>query len=239
MAFTAQFDEYTRKARYLPMLILLAPCSLPAIVLAAKFSTWVSALFGPLVAFGLPYLLAQAGRDRGKRKEANLYALWGGKPSTVKLRHRNTTVNAHTKARYHATGQVLMPAVRFPTEADERSDPDVADQVYEAFGDLLRERTRDVKKYRLLFEELINYGFRRNLWGWKAVGVTLSGAVLMILTALIGWSMYLHRVPSAFLVGATAVDICILLFWVLGVNPVWVKIAADAYADRLLSNGGP
>jgi hypothetical protein len=232
--FKAKFDEYTRRARYLPMLIVLMPCTLPAIVLVARFSTWASALVGPLMALGLPYWLAQTGRDRGKRKEAELDALWGGKPSTVKLRHRDTTINAHTKARYHAAGQALLPAVRFPSATEETADPVAADSVYEAFGDSLRERTRDTKKYRLVFEELMNYGFRRNLWGWRAAGIGFSGTVLIMLSGLLLWSAHTQAVPAALLAGATVVDAGILAFWLFSADPAWVKIAADAYADRLL-----
>ncbi|MCU1300704.1 MAG: hypothetical protein JWQ87_988 [Candidatus Sulfotelmatobacter sp.] len=232
--FKPNFDEYTRRARYLPMLIVLMPCTLPAIVLVARFSTWVSALVGPLIALGLPYWLAQTGRDRGKRKEAELYALWGGKPSTVKLRHRDTTINDHTKARYHTTARALLPTVGFPSPAEETADPVAADSAYEAFGDLLRERTRDSKKYRLVFEELMNYGFRRNLWGWKAAGIALSTTVLVILSGLLIWSARMWTVPAALLDGAVGVDVGILSFWLFCANPPWVKIAADAYADRLL-----
>jgi len=42
--FKANFERYTRRARYLPMLIVLMPCALPAIVLVARFSTWASVL---------------------------------------------------------------------------------------------------------------------------------------------------------------------------------------------------
>ncbi len=38
----------------------------------------------------------------------------------------------------------------------------------------LRENTRDKEKFGLVYAELIGYGFRRNLWGMKKLGVTLS-----------------------------------------------------------------
>jgi hypothetical protein len=202
-------------------------------VLVTGFSIWAAAVVGPLVALGLPYLLAQTGRDRGRRKEAELYELWGGKPSTVKLRYRDAALNAHTKARYHANGQALMPGVKFPTAAEEAADPAAADSVYEAFGDVLRERTRETKKFSLIFEELMNYGFRRNLWGWKAVGTVLSGAVLVLLFGMLIWStLRTSHLPS--LMGALLVDSLILFFWLFWASPGWVKIAGDAYADRLL-----
>jgi len=94
--------------------------------------------------------------------------LWGGKPSTVKLRHRDTTnqrPHERTLPRHRASAAARS---QVPNATEETADPVAADSVYEAFGDFLRERTRDTKKCRLVFEELMNYGFRRNLWGWRA-----------------------------------------------------------------------
>jgi hypothetical protein len=235
-ASKGKFDAYTRRARYMPMLIVLAPCSLLSTVLAAKFSLAIGVLIGPLMALGLPYWLSQAGRDQGKRKETDLFNLWGGKPTTVKLRHRDQTINVHTKARYHAAGQTLMPTLPFPVAKDEAADPRAADAIYEAFGDLLRDRTRDAKQFPLVFEELMNYGFRRNLWGWKPLGVALSAMVLLLLGGLLFLAFSGGTAPTSLLIGAIVVDAGFLGFWLASVNPSWVRIAADAYAERLLES---
>ena len=235
-ASKTKFDAYTRRARYLPMLIVLAPCSLLSTVLAAKFSLAIGVLIGPLMALGLPYWLSQVGRDQGKRKEPDLFKLWGGKPTTVRLRHRDQTINVHTKARYHTAGQRLLPTLQFPAANDEAADPRAADAIYEAFGDLLRDRTRDARKFPLVFEELTNYGFRRNLWGWKSFAVALSATVLLLLGGLLVLAFRTGTAPTLPLIAAIVLDAGLLGFWLISINPSWVRIAADAYAERLLES---
>jgi hypothetical protein len=150
------------------------------------------------------------GRDRGKRKEAELYGLWGGKPSTVKLRHRDATINAHSKVRYHGNAHALMPGVKFPDPSEEGADAAAADSAYEEFGDVLCERTRDSSEFPLVFKEPINYGFRCKLWGWKREGIVLSRTALVLLCGLLVWSAR-RALPLTSLVGALIVDACILL----------------------------
>ena len=64
----------------------------------------------------------------------------------------------------------LLNGTAIPTPQDEKRDPERADQVYDACVSCLIERTRDKTRFRLLFEENCNYGFRRNLWGMKPLG---------------------------------------------------------------------
>ena len=49
-----------------------------------------------------------------------------------------------------------------------------AREAYEAAAAYLREQTRDRKAYPLVYEALCEYGFRRNLWGLKPIGLTFS-----------------------------------------------------------------
>ena len=134
-----------------------------------------------------------------------------------------------------------------PTEEEEAQNPAGADQLYEAAVSFLREATRDTSKFPLVFAENVNYGFRRNLWGLKPYGLAFA-----ILAAVASWGLFLSSVglPTAEswvdnivkdpdgvtvtrLVGSmfntTAVAV-----WLFVITPEWVRIAAEAYAQRLL-----
>ena len=53
--------------------------------------------------------------------------------------------------------------ISLPSVAAGADDPVAADEAYEAVTKILIQRTRDKKRFSLLFGELINYGFRESL----------------------------------------------------------------------------
>ncbi|MBD2463386.1 hypothetical protein H6G89_20345 [Oscillatoria sp. FACHB-1407] len=228
------FDTYTRRARLGPALIVVLPVALVVVMFFPSELTLLGILVSVLVGCGGAALLAQIGRDMGKQKEESLFELWNGKPTTRSLRHRDV-VNASLLAMRHNKLQTLLPNLRLPTAAEEIASPDKADEVYEACATFLRNKTRDKEKFNLVFEENCNYGFRRNLWGLKPVGITLSlfglaASVTVIVLKLLVWK---NSVPlSAIACGIGS--LILLILWITLFTPTWVKIAADAYAERLL-----
>ena len=118
-------------------------------------------------------LRCQIGRDKGKIKEPRLYEMWGGKPTTVLLRHRDSPLDPTVLALLHGA-LARVTGVEAPSKRKEAGSPDDADKVYEEYVRYLRDSTRDTAKFPRIFEELVNYGFRRNLWGLKPIGIVLD-----------------------------------------------------------------
>lgn len=231
---TKCIDKYALHARVFPAFIVLLPVGLSlAALFPEKFAGWDIIVWLGTSA-GLAIFLEQLARDRGKRKEPELFNLWGGKLSTAMLRHRNPSLNAPTRTRYHAKLARLVP-INMPSTEDEMANPEAADAIYDSCGDFLRSRTRDKEKFRLIFEENVNYGFRRNLWGMKSVGITLN--VLSVLLVLMQihphWTEAAQAKPVALV--ALTLDISFLVIWLFVINPPWVKTTAEAYARQLLS----
>lgn len=215
------------------MLVML-PGVLAALAWFPEARNWWSAISGLLVASGVPFVLAQLGRDRGKRKEPMLFESWGGKPTTRLLRHRDTS-NKVLLARRHRKLQGLLADIRIPTAEEEQRDPISADAVYDACVAFLLEKTRDKKHFPLVFEENCSYGFRRNLWGMKPLGVIVS---------ILGTTSVFGLIVSEYLGGSTPppiifvyglINLILLLLWLFWIAPKWVKVPADAYAERLLA----
>lgn len=231
-ALRGHFDSYTWRARVLPMFIVLWPIGiacglwLPNLMLAARL---IGAIAGPL---GLAMLLSQLGRDLGLRKQRALWDGWGGSPTVQMLRHKNTNVNPVIRDRYHQRFSALRPDLTLPSDAEESANPAQADQIYEACVQYVIGQTRDHKRFPLLFKENVNYGFRRNLWGVKPIGITIC--VLGLIACVIR-SWVTTNTPD-FTAAATAVALIliILIFWLFCVNARWVRITAEAYATRLL-----
>lgn len=226
-------DAYTIQARLRPALLVALPGGLAVIAwFPEKFVGW-GLLVGIATSFGLTALLAQLGRDQGKKKESQLFESWGGKPTTLMMRHRSRHFDSNTLQRYHQKLAALLPDLHLPSSEEEKADPEGADQVYESCARFLRERSRDKKKFPLVFDENSSYGFRRNLWGMKPVGIGLAIIGVLVCGVAIVWESF-ASIPAA-AIGCLLVNLALLLWWLLWVKPDWVRLVADAYAERLLA----
>jgi hypothetical protein len=226
-------DSYTLSARIYPTLLITSP-------LIAAIHSWLpeavdfKLLLPTLAGTGLlSMFLAQIGRDKGKEIEKALFKEWGGSSTTRQLRHRQTS-NPILLARHHSgLGQLL--GISMPTVEEEEDNPAVADQNYEAASKFLRNATRNKDTYSLIYKENVNYGFRRNLFAMKNAGIAIATASALSCVGAGTW--YLSENKSStqpFLLFGIA---CVWLTWLLlRVNKSWIKLAADAYSERLLES---
>ena len=226
------WDTYNLRARYRPPLLAAMPLALVVVAVEPGGSPWWGAIWAVVTWCGGTALIAQLGRDLGKRKEPMLFGRWGAAPTTARLRHR-APGNTALVQRRHAQLAGLLPDLRFPSPKEEAADPGPADEVYEAAVVYLRERTRNREKFPLVFEENCNYGFRRNLWGMKPIGVGIALLAVAAVTVIASGRLGLAAQPAA-LAAVGALNLLVAVLWIFWFTPKWVKIAADAYADRLL-----
>src|SRR5882724_5463170 len=228
------FDKYTYRARLLPSLLTFLPLAFAATVwFPGQETTW-KVLGLIFVSSGLATLLSHFGRDLGKRKEAELFQMWGGVPTTRMLSSRFTRFDAVTLGRYHNKLKTLLPGLQIPDLANERTNPSHASEVYGSCISLLREKTRDPKAFPLVFAENINFGFRRNLCGWKPIGLIVAS--LGVVSCALFTATHLRAEQSVLLFGIAGlvVSITLLFLWLFVIKPDWVRLAADAYAERLI-----
>lgn len=228
-------DTYTRRARIYPFLVAALPLALATLVwFPDKLIGW-SAFGSVFVWGGGTALIAQLARDWGRKKQPRLFETWDGKPTTRRLRHRDTD-NKVILARRHKKLQELLPDVLIPTAEEELANKEIADEVYEAYGDFLRTKTRDREAFPLVFEENCNYGFRRNLWGMKPLGFTISLVGTVAVGILIVWNFLAEDAsisPLEILIGL--INLLLFLGWSFVFNPEWVRVPAEAYADQLIA----
>ncbi|MCA6119274.1 hypothetical protein J6524_31015 [Bradyrhizobium sp. WSM 1738] len=180
-----KFDKYTLYARLFPAVIAAAPAiALAWTVIAGKEVRLVQAIAGTALAV-LLMVFADIARRRGKAIEPRLIARMGGLPSITMLRHRDPTFDAPTKARMHAfLAEKLAEAA--PTAEQEAAAPEAADGFYTRAGNWLREHTRNKKKFDILFNENITYGYRRNLFALKWPALILN-ILIVVGTAVYWW----------------------------------------------------
>jgi hypothetical protein len=173
-----KFDKYTIYARLFPAIIAAAPMiALAWVLIATKEVRLVQAIAGIALAV-LLMVFADVARRRGKAIEPTLISQMGGLPSTTMLRHSDTSFDAATKLRIHAflADKLSEPA---PTPEFEMAGPDGADAFYKRAGVWLRENTRNKKKFDILFNENITYGYRRNLYALKWPALVLNALIVI------------------------------------------------------------
>jgi len=122
-----------------------------------------------------------------------------------------------------------------PDESAESTNPKLADEHYETAIGALIEHTRDTNRFPRVFDELCQYGFRRNLWGCRKIGLWL--AVLGLASTITLGALNLSNTISVSLLGiglSAGIDILLFIVLIFVVQEKWVRQAADAYAARLL-----
>lgn len=229
-------DRYSLNARIYPIVIFYMPAIILAVLFSLKFDKYIHLFTSFGIVGALSYLFSQLGRDGGKTKEKELWKSWGGAPTTQLLRWSNTEININTKKRYHNKLSTLCTLDNLPDANFERSNPNEADEAYQAWTKFLISKTRDNKKFSVLFKDNMNYGFRRNLWGMKNYALSLI-VILMAGTFIYYWVTTKSPDPTLYPVEfiiAEGILLVILLFWVFIINKNWIKVPAFAYAERLL-----
>lgn len=220
------FDPYERKARVYPALLVLLPLIISVSFNYPELYSSLAGLVALVAAMGGVHLIAHAARDSGKKKEAGLYESWGGVRSVAIFRHSDKTIPKPAKRKLHAH-LANITDIEAPSIEGEKISPGEADEIYRSWSDHLRVNARDTKKHNLLFQELINYGFRRNVYGMK-YWYSISGILALSLFKLSGVDLTQVEFGVMLIVAAYSIYLTVI------VNSEWVRIPSNEYAKRLI-----
>jgi hypothetical protein len=124
--------------------------------------------------------------------------------------------------------------IKMPSVEDEQANPEKTYDIYKSCVLLLKSKTRDKEKYRMIFAENINFGFRRNLWGMKSYALvfTILSIFLVLVQIYSDWNGLSGVRPVISI--ALILDISFLSIWIFQINPDWVKSTSEAYVTQLL-----
>jgi len=185
-----------------------------------------------LTVFGA--LAAQLGRDRGKRLEPELWCGWGGSPTLRRLRFRDAADTGVLTRLHRRIERVLGDPM--PTFEEEASAPAAADARYNEATRRLIGLTRDRERFGLLFAENVSYGMRRNLLGLRPIGIAVASITAVVAGLLVLFAAGVLSDRAARYVPAIAAAVAELILWIAIVDGDWVKVPAEAYADRLVES---
>lgn len=238
----ASIDSYNRQARIYPVLLSISPILVVAVACLSQLPTVraTAMMVAGVTSFGVVYLLSELGRSLGKGREAKMQARWGPKPAVQMLRQIDGQLARPTKERYrlflaeHALNEPL------PDEESEKRNPGAADEIYESMVQWLREQCRG-PTFGLVEKESASYGFRRNMYGLKPIGVVTSIVSTAVVAFVIGTSvpwdrdgLELANVDQGLLLAGTF-SLSTLAFWLVVVRASWVRESATQYATALLA----
>lgn len=231
-------DVYEHKARVIPGLLVALPIIVPLVCVYGPQHPTLTAVVGLLATCGVMFALANIARGRGKKVEERLVRRWGGLPTTLALRHRDSFLDSVTKNRYHTQIKAKL-GIAMPTREEEEASPRQADDAYSAASHQLRELTRGGAK--LLLKENIAYGFHRNMLGMKGPGIVTSlgglfyGLVISEALTLSPVQFTPERLASPGLAGGVsmAVSFFLLAAWLFYFDEDKVRLMGFAYAERL------
>lgn len=177
--------------------------------------------------------MAILARNFGKQIEPGLWNSWGGSPTTQLLRHSGIG-NPVMRERWHKSLAKLLGQA-MPTANQEATDPTAADHIYNAGIKLLINKTRDTKKFHLVYKENVQYGYCRNLYAMRTMGILFSflGACACLAAGL--WNLHVGE-QKIYPWVCLAAEILFLAWWVTTIKADWIKVPAFSYAERLLES---
>ena len=231
---SSRLDPYSMQAEAFPVFLTVAPIALLlAMVLPEGMSLKDLVIRGlPFVGvFGLSFVFSQIGADSGKCLEKRLWEKWGGPPTTRFLRHGNQEYNEIT--RQHVHERLRRLGIHVPTSNEQLDNPKHADQCYEECTAELRRLTRDKTRFPLVYKRLIDYGFRRNIFGLRRFGLLIAAAafLLCLVHTVYTWNMV---APNVFMIAICSITAISIVAWLTLVNEKAVQLGASRYANSLL-----
>ncbi|HHT2833404.1 hypothetical protein [Klebsiella aerogenes] len=231
-------DPYERKARLIPGLLVALPLIIPLVAVYGAKNPILTCVVGLLSSCGAVFALANISRGMGKSLEAKLVSRWGGMPTTIALRHRDTFFDFVTKKRIHKK-ITQKTGIEMPSEEEESLNPSRADEIYIGATRLLREMTRDNRE--MLFQENVVYGFHRNMTAMRWVGLVSSflgfiyGLVIAKVLILMPPHVNIINISNPSLPASLTlfISLLLLLAWLFYFNESSLKRMGFSYAERL------
>jgi hypothetical protein len=227
----ALLDAYERKARLTPGLIAFAPVAFLIATLGLKRYPSVAVGVAVLSAAGGTYALSVLVASFGRRAQVHLWRAWQGPPTTRFLRTREAVENpiqrnAWREAVEKVTGITLLSA------SQESLDQTAADNtIVTAVGQI--KRLGQDARFPLVKEENIQYGFERNLFGFRWMGRLISLACVTALAAVLFLSESGSGFSKSALVSGIIVDAIFFIVWILVPSTRRTREAGERYAQQL------
>lgn len=223
------YDRYDLRVRMSVGIIVLSPILISLYLLIPEVRSISFTAMILIISFGMCNLIIAQSRYYGRNASTKCFNQ--SKPAQRMLLPSDQTPDSQTKERYHSFFSSKIKGVTF-----EKDTQDIDAMCNTAISWLISQ-TRDSSKFPLIKEELINYGFAKNLYGMKSIGIIISVALILIEITALGIQHHtnLNIAPTRNLAVSIIISFCYLLMWILVVKKEWVIECGEKYARSLLS----
>ncbi len=211
-------DIYDRIARLAPALLVILPVVVTLDVLVSFFhvNSPITVYLALLFAVSVP--LTEWVRNSGRRIQEKLWTDWGGSPLAIALANPRDSSSkmlcSRAIQRLHSLYPDIVPI-----------DDSVFD--YETVGTLAAAYAR-TNGSRIVAPENASYGFARNAYGIRTIGIVIAVTCLIVLLVFI----YYTWDPASWI--AILVVTFTFVWWMISVREKTVKRAGDRYANAVI-----
>ena len=216
-------DEYARRARYLPGMLMLAPVGIVVAAAGWQDARMVTIIVGAAVTIGLPVVLESFVRQQGLAFEVTELAGSDGRWMTTQMMWPLADTAAET-VRNAENRRVVETVIarQLPAEILPGEDAAVAATLDGAIAEI-RSLTRDASTYPILKAENSEYGMWRNLRGVRVFG-RVTAAVCAITSLVLIAASASDRVTSS------AAELVVGLLAIVAIGAFWL-VRPDRSAD--------
>ncbi len=226
------FDDFTFHARVMPVLVLVTPFVIIALLEGIVKNDWQEYSIGLFICVLILVFTSKIARNLGKAYEEKMYKELGGMPTTIVQRFSDNTFDEITKKRYH-TKMNSFEGLSLPIDASEECSKD--DMQYCSATNILRTYANQNRQSEpRVYQELKEYNFWRNLYGSRVIALIIYVIFLIreiIISPRSFLMIFVEPITDYLSIIVLATSILIVL---LCVNQNIVKRKAFDYARTLI-----
>ena len=223
------YDAYNLRVRLSVGLILITPIIISIYLLVPNASNISFTVIVLILCFGLCNLMMSLSRYLGRKVTSKCFPEL--MPAQQMLMPTDDTLDSITKQRYHKFFLSKIENLSFSKDSDN------AINSCKSSINWLISQTRDSEKFPLIKEETINFGFSKNLYGLKPLGICVSSSLAFFEIGLIvaKYHFQFAYVDYSNLIASAIISFASAMVWVFLITETWVKDSAHRYAKVLLS----
>ncbi len=220
------FDSYNLRARVSVIIFYIAPFLIDLFFIVGKEFSVTENIIITIITVVICQCLLNISRPKCDFFKRNYVA---------QLLMPNSNLPNEVRKRYYRKISTFEPEFRAFDTSEEKWNDNVSYELCESIVSWLCEKTRDKKTFHLVYEENINYGYYRNMWNLKILGIILNSIALVMIIINI-WFLRLEtfRQSDATTMISIFLHLSAIIFLCFCITKKSIEASAKRYAKALI-----